>query len=234
MGSETDFRSGYHGQIQAGWTVYGSDGKKIGNVAAGDSQAQARYFVLEKGMFFPTEHYIPFSAIDSIDDDEIRLNVTKDQIESNRWDQPPTASDDDMDMGEAVTGYQQRAGTTPDGGTLERQEEHLRVDKQPVKTGEVRVGKRVVEEEQAVDVPVTREEVQVRRRSVDRPASGASTQGETIVIPVTEERATATKDARVVEEIEIDKVARQETQRVGDTVKKEEFEIEGDDETRRP
>ena len=44
-----------------------------------------------------------------------------------------------------------------------------------------------------------------------------------------EERVEAGKEARVVEELEVDKTATTGTARVQDTVKREEFEIEGDD-----
>jgi uncharacterized protein (TIGR02271 family) len=231
MRSKTDMATGYR-RIEAGWSVFGRDGERIGSVAAEVAEPGVEYFVLEKGMFFPSEHYIPFSAIDAIDDDEIHLSVSKEEIGSIGWDEPPTASDGDADLHEAVSGYQDRAVTPRDGATVDRREEHLRVDTEPVKTGEVRIGKRVVEEEQAVDVPVTREEVRISRRPVDRPASGDSMPDE-ITIPITEERATATTDARVVEEIDIEKVARQDTQRVTGTVKKEQFEIDGEDDASR-
>lgn len=233
MHSESGSTTAYYRQIQVGWTVYGSDGQKIGNVGAGDGEPQGEYFILEKGLFFPSEHYIPFSAIDAIDDDNIRLNVSKDEIEATDWDQPPSTSGDDTGLDQAVGGYQERAGRTSDRGTVDRREEHLRVDTQPVQTGEVRVGKRVVEEQQTVDVPVTREEVVITRRPVDRPVTAESTADDEITIPITEERATATKDARVVEEIDVKKVAHQGTQRVTGTVKKEEFEIAGEDDASR-
>lgn len=53
---------------------------------------------------------------------------------------------------------------------IERREERLTVDKETEQIGSVRVGKRVVEETQSVDVPVKREELVIERRSVDRPA----------------------------------------------------------------
>ena len=103
------------------------------------------------------------------------------------------------------------------------------VDKQTEKAGEVRVGKRVVEEQQSVDVPVTREEVTIERREVDRPATGEAFSEDSLEVPVYEERVEAGKEARVVEELEVDKTATTGTARVQDTVKREEFEIEGDD-----
>jgi Domain of unknown function (DUF2382)/Heat induced stress protein YflT len=54
--------------------------------------------------------------------------------------------------------------------TVQLREEELQARKTPVETGEVRLGKDVVEERKSVEVPVTREEVYVERRPVDRPA----------------------------------------------------------------
>jgi len=227
MRSDQETAANYS-EIRAGWDVYGSDGEKIGTVAAGDSEPGAQYFVVEKGFLFPTELYVPFSAISRIDDDDMYLSVTKDEIEGQGWDTMPTASAD-TDMDDAVSGYRERSD---EGAVLERREERLNVDRQPVEAGEVRVGKHVVEEEQSVDVPVMREDVQIERRAVDRPASGEPLEEGEVRVPVTEERVSASKEARVVEELDVNKVARQDTERVTDTVRKEEFDVDEDAERR--
>jgi stress response protein YsnF len=55
-----------------------------------------------------------------------------------------------------------------DAQQLKLREEQLRVRKQPVETGEARLRKDVVSEQQSMDVPVTHEEVYIERR----PGSG--------------------------------------------------------------
>lgn len=214
-------------QIETGWDVYGSDGEKVGDVA----DIGPNYFVVQKGFFFPTDTYVPMSAIQSIDHDEIRLSMTKSQIEAQGWDHAPDADAPEMEYDEAVSGYGSRASTGAESGTLERREEKLRVQKEPVQTGEVRIEKNVVEQEQSVDVPLEREEVHIDRRAVDRPASGEAFTDEEVSIPVTEERAQVTKEARVVEELDVEKEVHQDTERVTDTVKREEFRIDGEDQT---
>ena len=214
-------------QMETGWDVYGSDGEKVGDVA----DIGPNYFIVEKGFLFPTDLYVPTSAIQSIEHDEVRLSMTKSQIEAQGWDHAPDADAAETEYDEAVSGYGSRASRGSESGTLERREEELRVEKEPVQTGEVRIEKDVVEQEQSVDVPVEREEVHLERRAVDRPASGeAFTEGE-VSIPVTEERARATKEARVVEELDVEKEVHQDTERVTDTVKREEFRIDGEDQT---
>ena len=211
----------YATQIQTGTNVYGSDGEKIGDVAGVSNS----YFIIEKGFLFTTDIYVPMSEVSSLDEDGIRLSLTKDQIENGDYANEP-ADDSYGTAATATTGYD----TDAEGDdVIERREERLTVDKQTEKAGEVRVGKRVVEEQQSVDVPVTREEVTIERRDVDRPTTGEAFTEESIDVPVYEERVEAGKEARVVEELEVDKTATTGTARVQDTVKREEFEIEGDD-----
>ena len=73
--------------LREGMTVYGAGGDKVGKVVAVDPG----FVVVEKGFFFPTDYYIPTSAIAGYTDGEISLNVTKDQALNQGWDMPPTA-----------------------------------------------------------------------------------------------------------------------------------------------
>ena len=235
--------------LETGTTVYGSDGEKIGDIA----EVQNNYFVIEKGFIFTTDIYIPTSAVAGQDDDGVRLSMTKDEIENGDWSNPPVGTDYES----GSVGYagqhtdadtSMNADTSMSGGAyatdsvngengydndvIERREERLTVDKQAEQAGSVHVGKHVVEQEQSVDVPVTREEVTLERRSVDRPATGDTLTEDAIDVPVYEERVQTGKEARVVEELEVDKTARTDTERVTDTVRREEFDV--DDETNRP
>ncbi len=82
--------SGYANQINVGDDVYGSDGDKVGTVA----EVQQDYIVVEKGFFFPTDYYIPMSAVASYDDGRVYLSVTKDQALNQGWGSEPTDVDD--------------------------------------------------------------------------------------------------------------------------------------------
>jgi uncharacterized protein (TIGR02271 family) len=183
------------------------------------------------------------SAITTVDEDGVRLSMTKDQVENSDWSEAPAAgtshdSDDTYVAGRTDDTY--AAGTTgdsyagtdaglTDGDRLERREERLTVDKTSEQAGSVRVGKHVEEDVQSVDVPVTREEVTIDRQSVDRPASGDAFTEDSIDVPVYEERVDVDKEARVVEELEVGKTATTDTAHVEETVRREEFDI--DDET---
>ncbi|WP_394122048.1 DUF2382 domain-containing protein [Planococcus donghaensis] len=122
---------------------------------------------------------------------------------------------------------------------LRLHEERLHVDKERVQTGEVNVGKHVVENEQTIEVPVEREEVYIERRSVDDASpetnsnhsfdsKDAYTDGDTIRVPLSEERVEVTKTDVVTEEIVIGKRKVQDTEHVKETVRKEVADIDGD------
>jgi uncharacterized protein (TIGR02271 family) len=110
-------------------------------------------------------------------------------------------------------------------------EEELAATTRPVERGQVRVTKDVVAEEQQLDVPVTEEHAHVTRRTVDRDVTPDDTafQEGTIEVPLRGEEVDVDKRARVVEEVDIEKHAETGTRRVGDTVRREEVRVEGDD-----
>ena len=92
--------------ITTGADVYGADGEKVGSVAA----VYPGYIVVEKGFFFPTDYYIPMSAVASADNDQVYLNLAKDAALNSGWDAQPTdletvgyATSSDTAMGSSVT-----------------------------------------------------------------------------------------------------------------------------------
>jgi uncharacterized protein (TIGR02271 family) len=214
-------------QIQQGWDVYGADGEQVGDV----SELHEGYFIAKKGTFFPHEHYIPFSAITRIERDRVYLAVTKDQIEQQGWDEAPPRGSGAMSAARLPHGQERME----DQRTVQLREEQLRANKDLREAGEVEVRKEVVAEQQTIDVPVTREEVVIERHPVDRAegerrATVEIGQGETLRVPVRKDQVTVDKDTVVTEEIEIGKRQVQDTQRVSDTVRREEAVIdrEGD------
>ena len=216
-------------RIQTGWDVYGSDEEKIGDVAGVAND----HFIIEKGFIFTTDVYVPMSAIASVDDERVYLTYTKDQLENQDWSSPPAEGSQTHDVDRRSHDEGDYAATGTDRDTIERSEERLTVDRETEKTGDVHVGKHVEEEQQSVDVPVTREEVHLERHDVDRPASGEAFTDESIDVPVHEERVTTGKEARVVEELEVEKTAHTDTAHVEDTVRREEFDIDDDSGTTR-
>lgn len=82
-----------------------------------------------------------------------------------------------------------RKDTADDNAKLRLRKEELDIDKNKVQKGEVELGKEIIEEHKSVDVPVTREEVVIERKSLDNEASDSPiTDEENIRIPVAEEK----------------------------------------------
>ncbi len=106
--------------------------------------------------------------------------------------------------------------------------EILRVHKERVNRGEVRVRKEVITEQQTVQVPVTREELVVERVPVEgqRGATGTIGENSEIRIPLTEERASAEKQTVVREEYAVGKRASERVEQVGGEVRHEELDVE--------
>jgi uncharacterized protein (TIGR02271 family) len=205
-------------QITRGWAVYDVNNDKLGEVA----DTGENYLLVQKGLLFIKDVYVPTSAIRETDDvnREVYLNVAKDTIDSLGWDAPPT-----LDRG--TIGDEDRERMT-------LHEEELQAEKRREQAGEVKVNKRVVSDERELDVPVTHDEVEVKRTRVDREAAPGDAafvdEGDTLRVPVTAETVDVTKRPRVVEEIEVSKRPVTEKRTVRDTVRREEADVdeEGD------
>lgn len=121
-------------------------------------------------------------------------------------------------------------------GTPERRiqliSEVLRVRKERVARGEVRVRKEVLTETQNVQVPVTREEIVIERSPVsgERPASGEIGENNEVRVPLSEERVQVDKVPVVREEVRVGKRPVSETQNVSEQVRREELDVDGADE----
>jgi len=245
--------SSYANQISVGDEVYGSDGDKVGTVA----EVQAGYLVVEKGFFFPTDYYIPTSAVASAGDGQVSLNVAKDAALNSGWETVPdltsmTATDTetvltDVDMvstqrdvetgltdlgtsgGRAeVAGYEVAA---EDELRIPVMEEELTATVREQEAGAVRIEKDVVTEQRTLEVPVTEERVRVERRIVDRPVTGADAAAfeETVIdVPLTTETVDVQKQARVTGEVLVSKEAVQRTEQVSGTVRREEVFVDED------
>jgi uncharacterized protein (TIGR02271 family) len=239
--------SSYANQINVGDDVYGSDGDKVGTVA----EVQSSYIVVEKGFFFPTDYYIPLSAVSSASGGQISLNVSKDAALNSGWDTVPdvvpTGMTDsgavftdgdirstdrdvvDVGVGDRMTASTQVADT--DEIRIPVYQEELTATVREQEAGAVRIEKDVVAEERTLEVPVTEERVRVERRVVNRAATGADAGAfeETVIeVPLRTETVEVQKQARVAEEVVVSKEAVQRTERVTDTVRREEFIVDED------
>ena len=232
--------------------VYTSDQEKIGHVV----EIGPEWVIVDRKGLFSGNLWIPASRVSGDPQSgSVYLDVSRDELDSMGWDQEPdtdSSSSDRMDTSDRMdvdttvsqdayttesvqtertdVSYQQPMDTDRDTERIRVHEEELEARKVAQEAGAVRVSKDVVEEERQIDVPVMREEVQVTRHAVSGDASADSSafqsDGDTIRVPVVEETVEVRKVPRVVEEIEISKTAVQGTERVSDTVRREEVHVE--------
>ena len=71
----------------AGMPVFDAQGEKVG--AVGQLAAQGNCLVVEKGLIFTYNLYIPFSAVHARDGNGVYLNLTKEELKDDQWKNPP-------------------------------------------------------------------------------------------------------------------------------------------------
>lgn len=115
-------------------------------------------------------------------------------------------------------------------GRVERIEERLVPKVTEVQAGGVQIRKRVVEEQEQVEVTLRHDELQLDRRSADRALrpdeQPVTERGDTTVVLVIEERLEVRKVPWVVEEIHLTRGLVTEKRQLADTVRKERIEID--------
>jgi len=74
-------------QPMVGTTVFDVAGHKLGTVIA--YRAGTGYFVLEKGLIFHKDLYIPLTVIAGNYADGLHLTISKDELRNQPWDVPP-------------------------------------------------------------------------------------------------------------------------------------------------
>ncbi|MFL5624892.1 MAG: YsnF/AvaK domain-containing protein [Ktedonobacteraceae bacterium] len=129
--------------------------------------------------------------------------------------------------------------------TVQVREEQLQAQKRWVQTEEIRIHRRVVTEEKIFKVPVSREEVYIERvplntpstapvqapgqRNTIEPGAGSIVNlapGQSIKLPVREERVMFQKVPMIIEEITLTKRLLQETKPITETVQHENVHLE--------
>jgi uncharacterized protein (TIGR02271 family) len=226
-------------QFSVGDTLYDADGEKLGSVV--EDHSASGYLVVEKGLIFLHDYYVPLDAITRTDAKGVHLNVRKDQIKSLGWDQPPAPGarkDTGLHTGEGVEQTQRTDLRGAQGARDERDirvpvhEEELVAGKRAEEIGRVHISKDVVNQQETVSAPVTHEEVHVERVPVtnDAPLDEHAFQERDIEVPVMGEEMVVGKQARTAEELRVRKDAVTEEARATDTVRKERVKIDGADE----
>lgn len=107
-------------------------------------------------------------------------------------------------------------------------EEQIAVGKREIQRGGVRIFQRVEERAVTENVTLRDEAVTIERHAVNRPVSGTEAFAQTadVVVTETHEVPVVSKEARVVEEVVIDKTATDRVETVRDTVRRTDVDVE--------
>ena len=66
-------------------SVYSSNGEHVGHVA----EVYEDSFLVHKGYFFPTDRYIPYNAISSVEENQVSLSLSSEQMGDALWQKRP-------------------------------------------------------------------------------------------------------------------------------------------------
>jgi len=72
-------------QLRAGTKVESADGVNLGTV----KEIQLRHYLIEKGLIFKHDLYVPYDAIANYDGETAWLNVTKAEVDASNWNESP-------------------------------------------------------------------------------------------------------------------------------------------------
>jgi uncharacterized protein (TIGR02271 family) len=150
-----------------------------------------------------------------------------DESAAARSDEQATAGSDRLSAA-PIGRARERSGSEGEA-VLPVLKEELEIGKRRVSGGAVRVVSRVVSQPVSESVELRREEAVVERRPVDREASAADANAfreRTIEVEEMAERPVVHKTARVVEEVVVGKRVSTETERIEDTVRSTEVDVE--------
>ncbi|MDQ2785045.1 MAG: YsnF/AvaK domain-containing protein [Chloroflexota bacterium] len=177
---------------------------------------------------------MPFTrdAYHAVDEDEIVSAPTGNRGGGTTIE---SASTDSVVINDARTAREMPAGTrqqterSGENVTVPVVSENLTAGVRETEAGKFRLSKRVVEEQKTIDVPVEHEEVRVTETAVNRRPATQEELGmmnRDIEVPLRDQEVVTSKEARVTGEVDVRKEMVTDTERVSDTVRREEVHVE--------
>ncbi|MDQ2785043.1 MAG: DUF2382 domain-containing protein [Chloroflexota bacterium] len=215
------------GEVMQGAEVFDANDEKVGKVV----EVGRNSFKVEKGFIFHKDMHLPMSAVARTHDNHVHLNVAKDRVMTMGAEQLPAEGHAWYGTDAMSTNRTTERGKTGRAGETESVpiiEEELKAGVREKQGGMARVTKSVVEEQQSIDVPVQHEEVYVTERAVNRAATPEEMKmmDRDIEIPLKQQEVVTQKQAVVTGEVNIRKETVRDTERVTDTVRREEVNVE--------
>jgi len=238
-----------------GRTVVDRDGDTVGDIEAiyvDDQSSEPEWALVNTGLFGTKSTFVPLSQAASSGGD-VQVPYVKQLVkdapridpdqhlseaeEQQLWRHYGLDDDSGYTAGTADRGRDSvndtSRATTDDAMT--RSEEELQVGTQTRERGRARLRKYVVTEEQQVTVPVQREEVRVEREPItdanlDAATSGPAISEEEHGVTLHEETPVVEKRAVPKERVRLDTDTITEERQVAEEVRKEQIEVDGDQE----
>lgn len=244
--------------------VVDPEGDKIGTVGEvwlEEGSQEPVWVSVHTGLFGMKESFVPLQGAEA-DSDALHVAVRKEQVkDAPRVEADGRLSSEEeralyqhygfgpqggrrSGTGQAPRGQTDRrrmdASRTPDATrtsdeSMTRSEERMRVGKQSVETGHVRLRKYVVTENEQLTVPVSHEEVRVQREPIpEGTATGrdGSISEEQRDVTLHEERPVVQTETVPIERVRLDKETVTEDQTVRGEVRKERFDVDEGDKSR--
>ncbi len=206
---------------QSGWTGFSDKSHPTGRDANASTGVPRRSNVSSPGSSRPTTSASEIDAMRAKD-------VDTDQIKRDEMRQAAQSGHGSSDMARPDSSRSADLRDR-DGVTIPVVEEDISIGKREVEQGGVRVNQRVTEKPVEDSINLREEHVNVERKKVDRPVSNADRihmKDETIEVTEHREEPVIHKEARVKEEIKLNKTTDQHTETVRDTVRSTEVDVE--------
>lgn len=185
---------------------------------------QSNYVLVQKGMINKERYYIPKDQAESYDGDTLRFRISEQDL-SQFQQEPPTIYGENT---REKTTTNQQEDIEKEEARIPLTEERLNVSKTS-QENQATITKKPVTETKTVEIPVTREEISIEKRS---PTEGSETEAqsspiqseEEIKIPLRKEKVEVTKKPYVKEEVAVKKNKVTDKKRVTEDVTSEELD----------
>jgi uncharacterized protein (TIGR02271 family) len=187
-------------------------------------EIQGNYVLVQKGMINKEKFYIPKDQAESYDGNVLRFRFSEQDLSQFQREPPNIYGENSMQEQETTN----QETETEEEGNIPLTEERLDISKKS-QENQATITKKPVKETKTVEVPLTREEVSIERRS---PKGGSETEAqsspiqseEEIKIPVRREEAEVTKKPYVKEEVAVKKKKVTDKKKVTEDVTSEELD----------
>ena len=181
-------------------------------------EVQGNYVLVQKGLINKEKFYIPKDQAESYDGDVLRFKISQEDL--NQYQHEPPSIWDSDSIQETTTDERDI-----DEGRIPLTEEKLDVSKR-YQEDQATITKKPVTETKTVEVPLTREEVSIKRRppSGQTEAQSPIQSPKEIKIPVKREEAEVIKKPYVKEEVAVKKKKVTDKKKVTEDVTSEELD----------